>query len=48
MIDYDKPASERYNEVYDYFKTELLDVEDFWWNTLYSNSMKQWFKDNIE
>ena len=46
-IDHDKPASERYQEVYEYFEEPLTSMVDFWWN-FYSDTEKNWFEDNID
>lgn len=48
MIDYDKPASERYKEVFEHFKEPLLDMEDYWWNTFYSEELRQWYRDHMD
>ena len=42
------PASERYTEVFTYFKPLLADMEDYWWNTFYSPEAKFWFRHNLE
>ena len=47
VIDFDKPASERYNEVNAHFREELLDMEDYWYNW-YSEDYRQFFEDNLE
>ena len=47
VIDFDKPASERYLEVNTHFKEQLLDMEDYWYNW-YSDDYRQFFVDNIE
>lgn len=47
-IDFDKPASERYLETFSYFEPQLRDMEDYWWNTFYSEEIRNWFRDNLE
>ena len=39
-IDHDKPASERYQEVYEYFEEPLYDMLDYWWNEFYSEETR--------
>ena len=48
MIDHDKPASERYLEMYAHFKPLLLEMEDYWWNKFYTAEIRQWFTGNID
>ena len=48
MVDHDKPASERYSEVYAHFKPVLLKMEDYWWNEFYTPEIRKWFTDNID
>ena len=48
IIDFDVPAKERYIELYTHFKPHLAEMEDFWWNQLYDEDLRQWFRDNID
>ena len=48
VIDFDKEAKERYNELFVYYEEQLADMEDYWWNTFYSEELRQWFRDNID
>ena len=48
VIDFDKPAKERYQELFTYFKPQLADMEDYWWNEFYGDELRQWFRDNID
>ena len=48
MIDFDQPASLRYNHLYDHFKEGLLPlVEEFWYN-YHSAETRQWHMDHID
>lgn len=47
-IDFDKPASERYLETFKFFEPQLRDMEDYWWNTFYSEEIRTWFRDNLD
>ena len=47
QIDYDLPASERYQEVYEYFEVELRDMIGYWWYSFYGQETRDWFEENI-
>ena len=46
-IDFDLPAYDRYNEVYAYFEPLLAQASDYWWNTVYNEEKREWFRNNI-
>ena len=47
VIDFDKPADERFHDVFVHFEPQLRDMENYWWNEFYSSNMRSWFEDNI-
>lgn len=48
VIDHDVPAAYRYQKVYEHFEEPLSASLDYWWNSYYTDEVREWFTDNID
>ena len=46
-MDYDQPAESRYNEIFEHFKEDLIDLENIIYGSMH-DEYKQFFSDNLD
>ena len=46
-MDYDQPAESRYNEIFEYFKEDLIDLENIIYSSMH-DEYKQFFANNLD